>query len=196
MSAVPLLILDDLGMRKLPSTAAEDLLELIMRRYERTSTLLTSNRPVDDWGKLLATPPPSPPCSTGSSTTPTCSSADPRAGAPSSRPPLPCRRPARIAKRSPSRARRMAGFDPSTHGRFSDVHRGTYFHRLVPVPLDRCARAARRRRARSHDRRDAFRPRGDRGIDLSRAIASRAGHGMGRRARFATRVGASRCRAL
>jgi DNA replication protein DnaC len=53
MSAVPLLILDDLGMRKLPSTAAEDLLELIMRRYERASTLLTSNRPVDDWGKLL-----------------------------------------------------------------------------------------------------------------------------------------------
>ena len=34
-------------------TAAEDLLELIMRRYERASTLLTSNRPVDDWGKLL-----------------------------------------------------------------------------------------------------------------------------------------------
>lgn len=40
-------------MRKLPATAAEDLLELIMRRYERVSTLLTSNRPVDDWGKLL-----------------------------------------------------------------------------------------------------------------------------------------------
>ena len=40
-------------MRKLPHTAAEDLLELIMRRYERASTLLTSNRPVDDWGKLL-----------------------------------------------------------------------------------------------------------------------------------------------
>ena len=51
--AVPLLIIDDLGMRKLPHTAAEDLLELIMRRYERASTLLTSNRPVDDWGKLL-----------------------------------------------------------------------------------------------------------------------------------------------
>jgi DNA replication protein DnaC len=41
-------------MRKLPHTAAEDLLELVMRRYERASTLLTSNRPVDDWGKLLA----------------------------------------------------------------------------------------------------------------------------------------------
>ncbi|MCA9529252.1 MAG: ATP-binding protein [Kofleriaceae bacterium] len=53
VSTVPLLIIDDLGMRKLPSTAAEDLLEIIMRRYERCSTLLTSNRPVEDWGKLL-----------------------------------------------------------------------------------------------------------------------------------------------
>ena len=41
------------GMRKLPQTAAEDLLEIVMRRYERASTLLTSNRPVEDWGKLL-----------------------------------------------------------------------------------------------------------------------------------------------
>ena len=38
-STVPLLIIDDLGMRKLPSTAAEDLLEIVMRRYERASTL-------------------------------------------------------------------------------------------------------------------------------------------------------------
>jgi DNA replication protein DnaC len=53
LSAAPLLIIDDLGMRKLPHAAAEDLLELIMRRYERASTLLTSNRPVEDWGKLL-----------------------------------------------------------------------------------------------------------------------------------------------
>ena len=53
LSTVPLLIIDDLGMRKLPHTAAEDLLEIIMRRYERASTVLTSNRPVDDWGKLL-----------------------------------------------------------------------------------------------------------------------------------------------
>lgn len=51
--SLPFLILDDLGMRKLPLTAAEDLLELIMRRYERASTLVTSNRPVEDWGKLL-----------------------------------------------------------------------------------------------------------------------------------------------
>ena len=53
LATVPLLIIDDLGMRKLPHTAAEDLLEVIMRRYERASTILTSNRPVEDWGKLL-----------------------------------------------------------------------------------------------------------------------------------------------
>jgi hypothetical protein len=53
VAAVPLLIIDDLGMRKLPATAAEDLLEIVMRRYERASTILTSNRPVEDWGKLL-----------------------------------------------------------------------------------------------------------------------------------------------
>jgi len=55
---VPLLILDDFGMRKLPLTAAEELLELIMRRYERASRLATSNRPA--------------PCSTASFTTDTC----------------------------------------------------------------------------------------------------------------------------
>ncbi len=54
VSTVALLIIDDFGMRKLPQTAAEDLLEIVMRRYERASTLLTSNRPVEDWGKLLA----------------------------------------------------------------------------------------------------------------------------------------------
>jgi len=53
VSTVALLIIDDFGMRRLPQTAAEDLLEIIMRRYERVSTMLTSNRPVEDWGKLL-----------------------------------------------------------------------------------------------------------------------------------------------
>lgn len=53
ISTAPLLIIDDFGMRKLPMTAAEDLLEFVMRRYERARTLLTSNRPVEDWGKLL-----------------------------------------------------------------------------------------------------------------------------------------------
>lgn len=54
LASVPLLIIDDLGIRTLPLSAAEDLLEIVMRRYQRASTLVTSNRPVDDWGKLLA----------------------------------------------------------------------------------------------------------------------------------------------
>ncbi len=53
VTTVPLLLIDDLGMKRLPHTAAEDLLEIVMRRYERASTLITSNRPVEDWGKLL-----------------------------------------------------------------------------------------------------------------------------------------------
>src|SRR6201997_2853560 len=52
LSTVSLLIIDDLGMRKLPVTAAEELLEIIMRRYERASTLLTSNRPVERLGQV------------------------------------------------------------------------------------------------------------------------------------------------
>jgi IstB-like ATP binding protein len=39
--------------RKQGPTAAEELLEIVMRRHERASTLLTSNRPAEDWGKLL-----------------------------------------------------------------------------------------------------------------------------------------------
>ena len=54
LERIPLLILDDLGMRKVPATAAEDLMEVVMRRYERASTILTSNREVQDWGKMLA----------------------------------------------------------------------------------------------------------------------------------------------
>lgn len=53
VSTVPLLIIDDFGMRSFRTPRPEDLLEIIMRRYERFSTLLTSNRPVEDWGKLL-----------------------------------------------------------------------------------------------------------------------------------------------
>jgi len=45
LATVPLLIGDDLGMRKLPHTAAEDLLEVVMRRYERVSTLLVGHSP-------------------------------------------------------------------------------------------------------------------------------------------------------
>jgi hypothetical protein len=54
---IPLLIVDDLGMRKLPASAAEDLLEIVMRRYERTATILTSKRPLEDWAKLFGDTP-------------------------------------------------------------------------------------------------------------------------------------------
>ncbi len=51
VATVPLLIVDDFGMRKLPATAAEDLLEIVMRRYmSAPARCLTSNRPVEDWG--------------------------------------------------------------------------------------------------------------------------------------------------
>jgi len=56
-SDIPLLIIDDLGMRKLPGNAAEDLLEIVMRRYERASTILTSNRPLEDWPKIFGDTP-------------------------------------------------------------------------------------------------------------------------------------------
>jgi DNA replication protein DnaC len=56
-SEIPLLIIDDVGMRKLPAAAAEDLLEIVMRRYERASTIITSNRPLEDWPKLFGDTP-------------------------------------------------------------------------------------------------------------------------------------------
>jgi len=50
-----LLIIDDLFLKKrLPETVADDLLDVILERYRRRkSTLITSNRPIEDWGKLL-----------------------------------------------------------------------------------------------------------------------------------------------
>lgn len=48
-----LLIVDDMGMKNLPRRAGEILFEIIMRRYETRSTMMTSNRPLEDWGKLI-----------------------------------------------------------------------------------------------------------------------------------------------
>jgi DNA replication protein DnaC len=48
-----LLIIDDMGMKQLPQRSGEYLFEVIMRRYEVRSTMMTSNRPLEDWGKLL-----------------------------------------------------------------------------------------------------------------------------------------------
>lgn len=48
-----LLIIDDMGMKQLPKRSGEYLFEIIMRRHEVRSTLMTSNRPLEDWGKLM-----------------------------------------------------------------------------------------------------------------------------------------------
>ncbi|MGI8979562.1 MAG: IS21-like element helper ATPase IstB [Pirellulaceae bacterium] len=49
-----LLIVDDMGMKNLPKRSGEYLFEIIIRRYETRSTMMTSNRPLEDWGKLIA----------------------------------------------------------------------------------------------------------------------------------------------
>ena len=53
LSEVDLLVIDDLALKKLPPNAAEELLDIIMNRYQKKSTLITSNRLLEDWGKIL-----------------------------------------------------------------------------------------------------------------------------------------------
>ena len=48
-----LLIIDDMGLKVLPTRSGEYLFEVIMRRYENRSTIMTSNRPIEEWGKLI-----------------------------------------------------------------------------------------------------------------------------------------------
>jgi len=48
-----LLIIDNMGLKQLPKHAGEYLLEVIMLHYENHATVMTSNRPFEDWGKLL-----------------------------------------------------------------------------------------------------------------------------------------------
>jgi DNA replication protein DnaC len=48
-----LLLIDDMGIKQLPKRSGECLFEIILRRYETRSTMMTSNRPLEDWGKLL-----------------------------------------------------------------------------------------------------------------------------------------------
>ena len=48
-----LLIVDDMGLKQLPKRSGEYLFEIVMRRYETRSMMMTSNRPLEDWGKLI-----------------------------------------------------------------------------------------------------------------------------------------------
>ena len=53
LTRVDFLVLEDFGMKKLGAAAAEDLLEVFVRRHETASTLITTNRPTQDWGVFL-----------------------------------------------------------------------------------------------------------------------------------------------
>ena len=48
-----LLLIDDLFLRQLPGHAGDELADVLMARYEKASTILTSNRPLEDWTRLL-----------------------------------------------------------------------------------------------------------------------------------------------
>ena len=48
-----LLVIDDIFLRKLPANAGDELAEVVMNRYEKASTIITSNRALEDWAKLL-----------------------------------------------------------------------------------------------------------------------------------------------
>jgi DNA replication protein DnaC len=48
-----LLAIDDFGMKHFPAKSAEILLEIIVRRHQNRATLMTSNRPIEEWGQLL-----------------------------------------------------------------------------------------------------------------------------------------------
>lgn len=119
---MPLLIIDGLGMRKLGHTAAEDLLELSIRRYERPSTLLPRIVRSMIGENCSATRRPSPRSSIGYSITRTCSNAGHGAGGRRCRPI--CAQRTERSKTHGSRPPEIAGLALSINCRFSTVHRG------------------------------------------------------------------------
>lgn len=51
-----LLVIDDLGLQKLSQQEASDFYEIIVERHARASTIITSNRHVDEWEALIDDP--------------------------------------------------------------------------------------------------------------------------------------------
>ena len=56
MARTDLLILDDWGPEKLNDEQRRDLLEIVEDRYEKRSTILTSQIPLDLWYDLIGNP--------------------------------------------------------------------------------------------------------------------------------------------
>ena len=54
--SLDLLILDDFGLRSLDRVQSNDIYEVLIERHKRSSTILTSNRTVDEWVPLFADP--------------------------------------------------------------------------------------------------------------------------------------------
>lgn len=48
-----LLILDELGFKKMPSYSADDFFEIISRRYEKGSVIITTNKSFENWGDIF-----------------------------------------------------------------------------------------------------------------------------------------------
>ena len=53
---IPVLILDDFGLQVLNEAQQEDLYQIIAQRYEKSSTIITSNRDFDEWTSIFANP--------------------------------------------------------------------------------------------------------------------------------------------
>ena len=53
MSRLNLLIIDELGFVPLSRTGAELLFEVFSQRYERGSTMVTTNLPFDEWAEVF-----------------------------------------------------------------------------------------------------------------------------------------------
>src|SRR5439155_22228618 len=53
---VSLLVLDDFGLQSLNETQQQDLYHVIAQRYERNSTIITSNRDFDEWPSIFNNP--------------------------------------------------------------------------------------------------------------------------------------------
>ena len=82
LKAAELLVIDDLFLRRLPAGAGDEFADVLMSRYEKASTIITSNRGLDDWAKLLGDVwSSSARSSIVSCTTDTCSSSTARVGA-------------------------------------------------------------------------------------------------------------------
>lgn len=48
-----LLVLDELGFKKFPQYAADDFFEVISKRYEAGSLIITTNKPFEDWSTIF-----------------------------------------------------------------------------------------------------------------------------------------------